>query len=140
MKNILWVSISLQVKAEMMPWKTEYLDDLNIIETTLFGIFPVNEIREVVKSVLDLVSKQGTKRLLVDCSHLVHSNTVFDIYELPIYYESVKLDRGLKQAVVLPISKDSRKNVEFYETVTRNRGYNVCVHKDRQAAIKWLLE
>jgi hypothetical protein len=123
-----------------MAWKTEYLADLNIIETTMEGIFSAIELQTIIKSVLDLLALHGLKHVLVDCTKVAHNNSVFNIYELPVFYESLKVDHNIKQAVILPKDKEARKNIKFYETVTRNRGFNVLVFDDQQSSIQWLLE
>jgi len=123
-----------------MGWKTEYLRDLDIIEITTDGVFNANNLREIVKSTLDLVEKHQTTAILGNCVNLIHSNTVFNIYEFPAILESMQVDRRLKQAMLPPPNADSRKNIEFYETVSLNRGYIVRVFDDRDKAVQWLHE
>lgn len=70
---------------------------------------------------------------------MVGGHSIVDLYALIKLLESRDL-RGLKEAILMPSLQASRQDVEFYETACLNRGFNVKVFRDRQAALDWLAE
>jgi hypothetical protein len=123
-----------------MPWKTRYLPDEKIVEMTFEGNISMASMAEVLENVLGLLEKEHTFLVLGDCLKIQHNNSAFNIYDLPKSYETRQVDHRVKEAMILPTDSEARKNVEFYETVCRNRGYNVRVFETREAALDWLLK
>lgn len=122
-----------------MPWKTRFLPAEKIIEIKFKGKFLANDIGEILRSVLMLVQQEKTLLVLGDCTLMEHNTSVFNIYDFPKLFESQNVNRHIKEAMVLPIDPEARKNVEFYETVCHNRGFNVKVFETRAQALDWLL-
>ncbi|HNB52905.1 MAG TPA: hypothetical protein PK530_13230 [Anaerolineales bacterium] len=61
-----------------------------------------------------------------------------DIYELPKRYLELGIPRRFRLAVVIP--SKLQKNMEFYENVCRNNGYQVSIFFDREEAMHWLTQ
>lgn len=55
------------------------------------------------------------------------------------HYTDEELDRRSRIAVLLPTSASGCEAARFFETVSRNRGWNVRVCLDRQTAVEWLV-
>ncbi len=121
-----------------MPWETRYLPEEKIIEIIFEGTFTLTSLAKILDNVLELVEKEHAYLVLGDCQKIEHSNTAFNIYDIPKEYENRQVNRRIREAMILPVDKDARQNVEFYETVCRNRGFNVRVFETREAALNWL--
>jgi hypothetical protein len=89
---------------------------------------------------LALASERKANRYLGDCTGLEHGGSASDTYALTRFYETLPIDRLSKEAIVLPAAEDAERDMRFYETTARNRGFNVRVFRSRQAAIRWLVE
>lgn len=49
-----------------------------------------------------------------------------------------QMPQNFRNAIVMPDGEIGRKNLRFYETVTRNRGLNIRVFETREDALAWL--
>jgi hypothetical protein len=58
---------------------------------------------------------------------------------MPQFYEDLHFSRRGRWALIQPAEGPVIKELKFYETVCRNRGWLVKRFSDRQAAIDWLL-
>lgn len=122
-----------------MPGKVIFIQELNVVETIIDGSISMRELKEVTIESLKLAMEHGTQRFLVDCSKLKHGGSIMQLYSIGALYLNLNVDRGMKQAVILPDVKELQKNLRFYETATRNRGFDVRVFDDRFKAIAWLV-
>jgi len=123
-----------------MTCKVEYHPDLKLVECVVEGFLTVNELLEATIATVSLSVEKETNLILVDDSKLEKTVETVDIYELPQSYEDLNIDRKIKAAVILPISLQAREDVQFYETVCQNRGWDIAVFEQRQEAIDWLME
>lgn len=123
-----------------MPWTVTFIAEPGIVETTYAGRLTTEELRDAVTATLALASERRTNRYLGDCTGLEHSSSASDTYALTRFYETLPIDRLSKEAILLPASEDAERDMRFYETTTRNRGFNVRVFRTRQEAISWLVE
>jgi hypothetical protein len=123
-----------------MPWQVRYLADIHVIETVYSGRFSVEELNEVVVATLDLGREEESNLYLGDCSHLEAPDSLVDVYGLVEFYESLPVDRRSKEAIVLPAAQKAQADLVFYETAALNRGFEVRVFVERDAAIAWLTE
>ncbi len=121
-----------------MTWKTRYLPDERLIEIVFTGKFQMTDLVEVTQGVVKLVEQKKTFWVVCDCTAIIHNTTAFNIYEMPRIFDAQNIDHRIKEAVLLPEEAAARKNLAFYETVCRNRGYNVKVFDTRAEAIDWL--
>lgn len=65
--------------------------------------------------------------------------SMMDVYNLPgKQYLIEEADRSGRVAIVLPTSPKEKEVVHFYETVCKNRGWNVQAFAETQEAINWL--
>jgi hypothetical protein len=65
--------------------------------------------------------------------------SVVDILYLPEQkYAADKLDRKSRIAVLMPKDAAARKELQFYETVCLNRGWQVKIFNTKQEALAWL--
>jgi hypothetical protein len=122
-----------------MSTSTFYVQEFSLIETVFEGNVTLKETKQATVDALKLSIENGTKRFLVDCSQLKHGSSVVELYSMGEYFGHLNIDRSHKQAVIMPDSQELVKNLRFYETATRNRGYDVMAFDDRSKALSWLL-
>lgn len=124
-----------------MAYQIRFLEMEQIVETVYHGMLDLNELIEAATASLNEAEKHRATRFLGDCTALDASGSLFDVYDLVRFYEtlSVTYSRSLKEAILLPQIPQAAENLSFYELVTRNRGFDVRIFSERQAALDWLL-
>ncbi len=118
-----------------------YSEEIDSVVVTYAGLASPAEIQETIRAALAMAVERQCRRFLVDASELQHrGGTLLDTYELPNLFEHLPDVRKYKDAVILPRRLAEAQDLKFFETTSRNRGYNVRVFPDRQTAIGWLTE
>ncbi len=117
----------------------KYKPNLGIIECTVVGPLTADEFNESAARGIALAREKGTNLFLVDDSRLEKAVKTSEVYKMPRFYADLNIDRGTKMAIILPTSPDAKKEVQFYETVCRNHGWNVAAFEQRQDALDWLM-
>jgi hypothetical protein len=123
-----------------MPWKISFDEQTRIVETTYTGLIGDAELREVALATLVVGREHSTGLYLGDCLDLEHAGSLFNVYDLVRFFESLPVERTIKEAILLPAAPNASNDLKFYETAALNRGYNVRVFNERAAAVRWLLE
>lgn len=122
-----------------MSYRISYLEEHDIIESIFEDTTNLQEIKESTVKGLSLAAEKKCKNFLADCSGLKQGSSILELYSLGNFYVEINVERGTRQAVILPNVKKIENELRFYETVTRNRGFDVRVFSDREKAIAWLL-
>jgi len=122
-----------------MTIKTNYIEELNIIDSVFDEKATIEEMKQTVKESLLIAKQHNSHRFLVDCSRLKKGGTIVQLYTLGDFYLDIDVMPGTKQAIVLSDAPETQRDIRFYETATRNRGFDVHVFSDRSSAIAWLL-
>jgi len=123
-----------------MPNTTSYLEDLGIIETKYSGIPTLESLEITIQECFRIAREKSTFLFLGDCTELSGGGSPLDMYQMARMYEEIPESRLVKEAIILPISDKGIEDMKFYETTTRNRGFNVRLFNNRQTAIDWLKE
>lgn len=122
-----------------MSFKAKYNKHLNLIESTYKGIIKGEELMQQVLSNIDLAKKNNTHKFLTDCRELSPNINVIDSYKLVKLYEKLEGASNMKEAILIPDIPEAARAIEFYETVSLNRGFQVKAFTDRDEALSWLL-
>ncbi len=77
--------------------------------------------------------------MLTDTRELQGGHSLADLYFLSDWLVQQQAFR-LREAVLMPVSAAVQDNARLWETACFNRGLNVKVFNDRDAALTWLLE
>ncbi|MBK6345020.1 MAG: hypothetical protein IPN08_11175 [Bacteroidales bacterium] len=125
-----------------MGWKAGHNKNLGILEVTFTGSPEIEELKAAVMSSLKLCYEKQVTRVLADCSKMVSSvnDSIMSTYELGSFYESLKIEILMKEAIILPENEKAAAMMYFFETTARNRGFNVRVFAERDDALSWLLK
>ena len=122
-----------------MNYTISYLEDDGTIFISAEGRFDFNEFLLKTKEAVALSEQHACNKILVDCSQIVSGNTnMAKIFAIPEEYEKHKVARSYKIGLVESKDPAANKNVFFYETVCRNRGWLAQVFPDLESARQWL--
>ena len=125
-----------------MPYTITHLEEENILEIIYRGRVKPVEVMAAITKTLVLSKKHKTNLFLIDCLELVDDKAlVFENYKLGVDLTKMlqKIPQGVKDAIILPRSRQAADNIRFFETVAINRGLNVCLFRNREDALDWLL-
>ena len=122
-----------------MTWCVDYKSDLGFIQVVYTGLVTLDEFKKSTNEVISLSKNHKTNRVLIDDSKLEIAVSTSEIYKLPLFYDDVNANRKSKMALILPTSPQAREDVQFYETVCRNRGWFIKSFNERREAIDWLV-
>jgi hypothetical protein len=122
-----------------MSWTATYDAESDFVLTVYEGKMTKEELVAEEEESLALALANKTQRFLVDQTNYTGSISPVDLFESPTRYEE-KLTRPIYVAVVEPTCEEARKDTQFYETVCRNRGWDVTVFSKKEAAAAWLEE
>jgi hypothetical protein len=122
-----------------MPWQARLTDPPRLVELTYSGIVTPEELFEAFTAALSIARENKIWLCLADCTDMVGGHSIADLYALIALFEVSDIDRNGKEAILMPTLKASRREVTFYETTCRNRGFHVRVFKSRKDAVDWLV-
>ncbi|MFM8331837.1 MAG: hypothetical protein ACKN9T_09120 [Candidatus Methylumidiphilus sp.] len=123
-----------------MPWQIKFHADLGIVETVYSGLISPAELQAVARATLDFGLEHASDLYLGDCGNLQGGHSIFDLYAIVDLLEACGFSRLAKEAILFPQLAAVARDAEFWETSTKNRGFNVRLFRDRASAIRWLLE
>ncbi|MGE3847742.1 MAG: hypothetical protein AB7I01_12755 [Gammaproteobacteria bacterium] len=123
-----------------MPWQTEHHAEAGVIHTTYTGQVPPQELGAAVAAAVGLAARHGTHLFLTDLRQLEGGHSVFDLYALAETLHALPIPLHAREALLLPTSRRAAGDADFWETVCRNRGYEVRGFADPATALAWLRE
>ena len=129
-----------QIEEQEMPFTVKYNKELSIIESELVDQVTNKDLLKHEELCIVLAKENGSTRILTDAKQATLEMSVFDLYGLPEFYGDQGLQRSVRIAVLPPISEAGKDLVDFYETVSLNRGWIVGIFEERQEALDWLLD
>jgi hypothetical protein len=120
-------------------YKVKHLRELQIVELTLSGVISGADLRASTTECISLQRLSGITRFLIDLDGWEVVASAYDIYELPAHiYGREGVNPATRIAVILPSSVSGQQAAQDYEVMCQNRGWHVCVLRDRESAIDWL--
>lgn len=122
-----------------MKYSLFYLENDGIIFIGAEGRFDFSEFLQKTKEAVALSVEHECNKILVDCSLITSGNTnMSKLISIPEEYEKNKVTRSYKIGLVGSNDPAANKNVIFYETVCRNRGWSAQIFLDLESAKEWL--
>jgi len=103
------------------------------------GTVTPEELKQSAAETLDLARSHNIVRVLADTRGLQGGHSLADLYFLSDWLIQKQAFR-LREAVLMPVSAAVQDSARLRETACFNRGLNVKVFNDRDAALAWLLE
>lgn len=125
-----------------MPWSVSVDESTRTVTTVYAGVLSPGALRSAVEATLAACQAHQFVRLLADCSQLEGGHSVLDLYDTAASIGEIPGVAMLKEAVLLPptAAVAAADTVHFWETAATNRGIQVRVFADRDAAMTWLAE
>jgi hypothetical protein len=121
-----------------MSFSVKYNPELNIIESVIADNITSEDLRMHEAQCIALARETNSIRFLTDASQAILKVSVISLYDLPKFYQDQDLQRMVFIAVLEPTSEAGKNLVDFYETVSHNRGWKVKIFTERQEALDWL--
>ena len=123
-----------------MPYTVTYNPETHYIYYRFLGKLNMKEVRELSAAAARLANEQNCYLVLADLREAAVGLTMAEVFEIPGLLKEVLTPYGLliqkfKRAVVV---KKRILILEFFETVSVNRGHNVKIFVDENLAFKWL--
>lgn len=106
-----------------------------IVAATVKGKLTVGVAHKTIGEMVEVSAEHDTQLLLVDVTNAKLEASTTDIYYLPSQLVNLGLTPGHRQALV--VSQD-RRDHDFMETVSNNRGLRIKVFEDSEKAKSWL--
>jgi hypothetical protein len=125
-----------------MPYSITYDPDAGYCTIVVSGIYDAALAKQIRDAALEMIVKHGCYHFLVDCraSTLSASKlTLFSFAEDILKRSSTEGIAAFKIKRAFVIQGDE-KDYAFYETVSVNRGLNVQIFQNVDAATRWLTE
>lgn len=120
-----------------MSYTVRYDPDSSFVVTVFKGKVNLKELLAEEDESIALAIERGTYKYLVDLVDCESCISITDLYEFPNRYDE-KLERPICVAVIKPLSQKTQKDLDFYETVCRNRGWNITTFEKKEDAVDWL--
>ena len=121
-----------------MEWKIDINEEDKYIEVITSGIANKEDSLNMAKAISHTMKTNRITKALIDHSNLVSiTGATIDIYNRPKIFKIIGLILRVKIAEV--IKPEHIDHFKFFETVCRNRGYQLSIFQDRDKALAWLL-
>ncbi len=121
-----------------MKWEINYYENDDILTVKAEGTIDVESEETLRNDVVKSMRENTCKRLLIDLKNIEIKLSTFEIYDIPRKYMEQSISRDTKMAILFPESES--RDFNFYETVSRNAGYDVMLFPEFDTAMKWLKE
>lgn len=105
------------------------------LQLTFSGPFSPAGAKDSIDAMVSACAREGCPKVLFDCRPMTGDLTVSDRFETGTYVAS-KIPGQVKIAMLG--REDQISDDDFFETVARNRGVNIIVFSDSDAALEWL--
>ena len=118
-----------------MHGEIEVDESRGIMEVCSYANSTKADIARAIGEVQHLYETKGYTRILADTTQQERMPNTADVYDVFSQYP-----RGFKTAILVNQDQDTQDDLEFAETVSRNRGIQIEIFFDRANAIQWLIK
>jgi hypothetical protein len=123
-----------------MPFKLTESSHPQIIEIEYTGAVTPDELIAAFEVLAKEAQVRNSYKILADCSHLEGGHSILNLYYLIDLIEKAGIPHTMMEAIIQPQLTATQEEVRFYETACLNRGYNVRIFANREAALEWLIK
>ena len=124
-----------------MSYEIKFIKENGIIEIKNKYDISYEKMISQTQEVIKLQHEKNTSLILTDFSSVKVNVDVnlSDIFQFPELYEQMGMDRKSRIAVLVSEMEVKTEELDFYETVCLNRGWNIRILLKKTEAIEWLL-
>jgi hypothetical protein len=115
-----------------------FLEEAGVVEMVFAGDAGAEEVDAAVGEAGAVGAENLTNRFLVDVRQQMPGGKAFDILALGEFLASLPTGLIEREAILLPEDQAAAEEMQFFETVCRNRGLDVRVFHERDDALGWL--
>ena len=119
-----------------MPEKVTVSEDLEIIRIESWGDITAVDLKGSLEAVIKIRQERGLTKVLVDATGDTSLPSTLPVFEFGA--ELAGGVRGMRFAIVA--NAKVREDLDFMETVVRNRGGQMKMFESTQDALAWLTE
>jgi hypothetical protein len=123
-----------------MAYEIKLIKDKRIIEIENKNEITNEDMITQTKEVIILQHEKHIFSILADFASVRVNTNISDVFQFPELYEQMGMDHKSKIAVFVSDIEIKTEELQFYETICLNRGWNIKIFLDRKDAIKWLLD
>ena len=98
------------------------------------------DVTALTQKVLDLCAEHQKERVLVDVSGLAGRLKIFESFQIVVDEFPALRKLGILKRIAIMDRDENLQRINFFETVARNRGFNVRAFATRDEATAWLAE
>jgi hypothetical protein len=115
-----------------------YVEEAGVVEMVFHGAPAPEEIDDAMTRAGTIGAENLTNRFLVDSRDMPAGGSAVDVLALGELMASLPLGIIEREAILLSADAAAAEEMEFFETVCRNRGLDVRVFRQRDEALAWL--
>ena len=109
-----------------------------MVVATHTGSLKDEDLRSITAAIVKVAREHRVIIALLDFTRMNFAADIVDVFNVPArIYPEFNVSRSAHIAVLLPTGEHERQAMRFYETASRNRGYQVSLFDVRPAAVKW---
>jgi len=121
-----------------MEWNIVLHDKDDYVEVITSGIANKEGSLNMARAIADTMRTHQMTKILIDHWNIEGvAGTTIEIYDRPTVFKLIGILLSIKIAEI--IKPEHWEHFRFFETVCRNRGYQLSVFEDKDKALAWLL-
>jgi hypothetical protein len=120
----------------IMKWEFHYHEEPNYLEVIVSGTLSHDELNKMAVERWSELRKYHCRKILFDFTQITSMLDTIDIYHRPEQSEKVGVLRQNYAAAVVPVIYIHE--FRFMETVYKNRGFDLNIFDEKEAAINYL--
>ena len=122
-----------------MPYTIGFLEAENMVAIENTGNLTYKECFKQCQDAMELGQLHHTNLFFADCTNLVVQPNIVEVFDFfPATYEKLGVPKTIKLACLISGDAVTAKELAFYETICRNRGWQIRLFKDRSTAMQWI--
>jgi len=121
-----------------MPWKIEYLEDLNIVHVVTYGEMYFDDWKRQAEEGVAVSNQHQSGRYLSDVRQMDDKTSIADILRMDKLYAGLAKKDSNRLALVIDRNQKNYRTIKIYEMACAIRGWNIRSFLERESAIRWL--
>jgi len=122
-----------------MPYELTFVNEDGFLSVHATGVRTRDAVLAMANEILNTCDKRQYNRVMVDVRKMTGQLNTFETYDMTTV-DLTRLRRFRNIKIALLDLEKNRERVVFFETVSRNMGFNLMAFLDMNDATKWLLE
>jgi len=122
-----------------MEWEIKYQEEHGVVYARPTGFASEEAWLQMAAECVAIANEHDSNKFLMDERDLTLKTSISEIYDWPGSMDESGIIRGNKMAFLYCESPSNKSDYRFFETVSRNRGYNFRVFEEQQKAMAWLI-